>query len=209
VGEVDGIEILSLPSPPLPSPLLPSPPQYSLPYYMTYLARWSNLCVTAEGSPNSSVAGYIIGKAEGEKRNWHGHVTAVTVAPEYRRLGLAKYLMDYLERVSDEQYRGFFVDLYVRASNSVAIDMYKKLGYVAYRRVKLYYMGEEDAFGMSFCVCVCVCVFHCVSFHLFLHCPSPTFFPFISSLLFSSHLLSSLPVQTCANRCLQILIVYL
>lgn len=41
-----------------------------------------------------------MGKAEGRKELWHGHVTAVTVAPEYRRLGVAKQLMDSLETVS-------------------------------------------------------------------------------------------------------------
>lgn len=41
-----------------------------------------------------------MGKAEGRKELWHGHVTAVTVAPEYRRLGVAKQLMDNLEAVS-------------------------------------------------------------------------------------------------------------
>eukprot|EP00968_Pinguiococcus_pyrenoidosus_P016295 scaffold1554_cov261-Pinguiococcus_pyrenoidosus.AAC.3 len=29
--------------------------------------------------------GYIMGKAEGKEDLWHGHVTAVTVTPEYRR----------------------------------------------------------------------------------------------------------------------------
>jgi N-terminal acetyltransferase B complex catalytic subunit len=42
-----------------------------------------------------------MGKAEGEGENWHGHVSAVTVAAESRRIGLAKLLMDYLESVSD------------------------------------------------------------------------------------------------------------
>ena len=32
--------------------------------------------------------GYIMGKAEGIAENWHGHVTAVTVAPEFRKIGL-------------------------------------------------------------------------------------------------------------------------
>ena len=40
-----------------------------------------------------------MGKAEGGKELWQGHVTAVTVAPEYRRLGVAKQLMDSLEGV--------------------------------------------------------------------------------------------------------------
>lgn len=81
--------------------------------------------------------------------SWHGHVTAVTVAPEFRRLGQANLLMDFLERVSEEQ-NTYFVDLYVRASNAVAIDMYRLLGYVIYRQVIGYYSGvnSEDAYDM-------------------------------------------------------------
>ena len=44
-----------------------------------------------------------MGKAEGsvEREQWHGHVTAVTVAPECRRLGLAGKLMSSLEQISE------------------------------------------------------------------------------------------------------------
>lgn len=49
------------------------------------------------------------------------------------------------------RYDGYFVDLFVRASNDVAINMYKKFGYVTYRRVIGYYSGteEEDALGVA------------------------------------------------------------
>ena len=42
------------------------------------------------------------------------------------------------------------MDLFVRVSNQVAVDMYERLGYSVYRRVLEYYSGEqdEDAFGM-------------------------------------------------------------
>jgi len=43
-----------------------------------------------------------MGKAEGSSENWHGHVTALTVAPEYRRLGLAAKLMHSLEDISEK-----------------------------------------------------------------------------------------------------------
>ena len=98
----------------------------------------------------------VIGKAEGHGPEWHGHVTALTVAPEYRRLGLARKMMNLLEIVSDEIYKGFFVDLYVRCANRVAIEMYEGMGYSVYRRVREYYgnlgvgkggRDEEDAFG--------------------------------------------------------------
>eukprot|EP01126_Amoeba_proteus_P046928 TRINITY_DN5328_c0_g1_i4.p1 TRINITY_DN5328_c0_g1~~TRINITY_DN5328_c0_g1_i4.p1 ORF type:complete len:133 (-),score=15.06 TRINITY_DN5328_c0_g1_i4:361-759(-) len=48
-------------------------------------------------------------------------------------------------------YNGWFVDLFVRASN-VAVLMYEKLGYITYRRVKDYYHDEggkkEDGLGV-------------------------------------------------------------
>lgn len=106
----------------------------------------------------SMLQGYLLGKVEGTKdselkKDWHGHVTAVTVAPEFRRQGLARSLMDYLEEVTIKRHTGFFVDLFVRPSNTVAINMYKSLGYVVYRRVLGYYSGAagqdtEDAFDM-------------------------------------------------------------
>lgn len=97
----------------------------------------------------------VMGKAEGRGTDWHGHVTALTVSPTYRRIGLANQLMEMLETVSEKIYNGYFVDLFVRASNSVAIAMYQKMGYSIYRRVLEYYSGnadslaaDEDAFDM-------------------------------------------------------------
>lgn len=43
-----------------------------------------------------------MGKVEGQGESWHGHVTALTVAPEYRRQKLAKKLMTLLEDFSDQ-----------------------------------------------------------------------------------------------------------
>lgn len=62
-----------------------------------------------------------MGKAEGLEENWHGHVTAVTVAPEFRRLGLAKNLMDYLENVSEELYVGSCVLVLAYEADDISI----------------------------------------------------------------------------------------
>lgn len=121
---------------------------YGLPFYMQYLAHWPEYFQVAE-SPGGVIMGYIMGKAEGSADLWHGHVTALTVAPEYRRLGLAAKLMNMLEDISEKK-RCYFVDLFVRVSNKVAVDMYNKLGYTVYRTVLEYYSGEvdEDAYDM-------------------------------------------------------------
>ena len=123
---------------------------YGQTFYLGYLGRWpqyNNVCE----APSGDIMGYILGKAEGPKENWHGHVTAVTVAPEYRRLRLAKTMMDHLEDVSEHAYDGYFVDLFVRMSNALAIGMYKKFGYTVYRTVVGYYsdpIKPEDAYDM-------------------------------------------------------------
>jgi len=129
---------------------------YGIGFYLSYLSRWPDLCCMQE-APSGRLMGYVIGKAEGNSTEWHGHVTALTVAPEYRRLSLARKMINLLELVSDEIYKAFFVDLYVRCANNVAISMYEGFGYSVYRRVREYYgnlglgkggRDEEDAFDM-------------------------------------------------------------
>ena len=60
---------------------------------------------------------------------------------------------------SAHRYNAFFVDLFVRVSNVLAISMYQRLGYVVYRQVLLYYSGEEDAYGaQGVCLSVRACM---------------------------------------------------
>lgn len=111
------------------------------------MLTWPSLCAVCE-APNGQMMGYILGKAEGQGKLWHGHVTAVTVSSDYRRLGIASRLMNYLEKGSEVSYNAHFVDLFVRVTNVLAQIMYTGLGYTVYRRVLEYYSGEEDAFDM-------------------------------------------------------------
>ena len=84
---------------------------------------------------------------------WHGHVTALTVAPQARRMGIARKLSNGLEQACDAQ-DAWFMDLFVRKSNA-AVGMYKGMGYSVYRRVLDYYSDDptgggtaEDAYDM-------------------------------------------------------------
>jgi N-terminal acetyltransferase B complex catalytic subunit len=78
---------------------------------------------------------------------WHGHITALTIAPSARRLGHATRLTEALEKGSDAN-NAWFVDLFVRASNDIAKELYRKMGYSVYRRVVNYYNDGEDALDM-------------------------------------------------------------
>ncbi|WFD38105.1 N-terminal methionine N(alpha)-acetyltransferase NatB [Malassezia japonica] len=136
---------------------------YSNGFYLNYLAQWPDMALSAVAAHSDRMMGYVLGKTEGrvpakgrasaEEMTLHGHVTAVTVAPEYRRLGVAQMLMDFFEVVSEHVYHAYFVDLFVRPSNEKAVGMYEKRGYSVYRKVHAYYRGSapgamEDGFDM-------------------------------------------------------------
>lgn len=128
---------------------------YNISFYLSYLARWPDMFTTTISS-QGQLMGYLMGKVEGREKDEHGHVTAVSVAPGYRRLNLARRMMRTLEAVSEDNYDAYFVDLFVRSSNTLAINMYKSFGYVVYRRVKEYYSSPsgvaEDGFDMRICL---------------------------------------------------------
>lgn len=134
---------------------------YYLGFYLQYLCDWPSMFFKSTSPNGDKCTGYMMGKAEGKGPEWHSHITAVTVDFDYRRLGLARELVDHL-RVCSEQanYNCYFMDLYVRASNKLAIDMYKKFDFAVFRRVVGYYSSgedtscssDEDAFDMRMCL---------------------------------------------------------
>ena len=125
-------------------------------FYGQYILTWSELCPIISNSLGK-VQGYLLGKVEGNQdnnlvKNWHGHNSAVTVAREFRRLGIAKKLMDYFEEKCIKTHNAYYIDLFVRESNNVAINMYKNLGYIVYRTILKYYGNDaktgENALDM-------------------------------------------------------------
>ena len=126
---------------------------YHLSFYFYYLTHWPEFFQVCE-STSGKIMGYYMGKSEARHsspQDWHGHVTALTVAPEFRRIGLAGQMMKELEEICERK-RCYFVDLFVRVSNEVAVNMYKTFGYIVYRTVLDYYSGnkepDEDAYDM-------------------------------------------------------------
>jgi N-terminal acetyltransferase B complex catalytic subunit len=124
---------------------------YGLQFYGHYVTEWGEFQRVATHGPTGVVSSYVLGKAEGGGEDWHGHVSAVSVAPTFRRLRLGHALMHLLEDTSANLHGAYFVDLFVRKSNAVAQRMYKGMEYVAYRTVLGYYQGRvksEDALDM-------------------------------------------------------------
>ena len=47
--------------------------------------------------------------------------------------------MNYLEDITDKTHDAWFVDLFVKPSNAIAVGFYRKIGYEVYRTVTGYY----------------------------------------------------------------------
>ena len=76
------------------------------------------------------------------------HLNLLAVAPEHRRLGLGRQLMEWLTSTAIEA--GIFrITLELRASNEAARIFYERLGFGQLGVVQGYYQGREAALRMS------------------------------------------------------------
>lgn len=78
-----------------------------------------------------------------------GHILDVAVRRDYRGHGVGKFLVEKVLGECRER-GGAFVSLEVRPSNTAAISLYKRLGFVESGRRKRYYENGEDAILMEF-----------------------------------------------------------
>ncbi len=77
------------------------------------------------------------------------YINNITVSEKFRRMGHAKGLLLYLEE-NVKNKNATFITLEVRESNSPAISLYKKLGYVTVGKRKRFYRDPtEDAVLMT------------------------------------------------------------
>ncbi|MBN1329227.1 MAG: GNAT family N-acetyltransferase [Candidatus Heimdallarchaeota archaeon] len=99
------------------------------------------------------IAGYEMTRIEKGLSNFgygickKGHIISIAVLPQYRRLGIAKELMNAANealRLRDVKE----VYLEVRESNNKAINLYHRLGYTTQKISKRYYSDGESAFIM-------------------------------------------------------------
>lgn len=129
------------------------PEHYSDYFYESLLAELPEAFLVAEAEKR--LVGYIMCKIEYGFSNFKklgfvkkGHVVSIAVLPDYRQKGIGRVLVEesiagVKLKKSDELY------LEVRCSNSEAIRLYEKLGFVIKQRLKAYYRDGEDAYLMA------------------------------------------------------------
>jgi [ribosomal protein S18]-alanine N-acetyltransferase len=118
------------------------PTPWSLAMFVLELSKPQGICLAAEDE--NGLIGYLV--CARYDRVWH--LMNVAIAPEHRRRGIARAL---IERLFDEAGSGARYTLEVRVSNLAAIAMYEKFGFrSAGRRRRYYHDNGEDALIMWF-----------------------------------------------------------
>ena len=120
------------------------PTPWSRSMFAGELAKPSSICLGAIESDKEELVGYLI-----ISRYVHAwHVMNIAVAPEYRRRGIARSLMERLfEVTARDARRGYTLE--VRVSNEAAIRLYEELGFKTRGIRRGYYTdNREDALIM-------------------------------------------------------------
>jgi ribosomal-protein-alanine N-acetyltransferase len=132
LNEIERIERASYPTP------------WSRSMFAGELAKPSSLSLGAFDPGTGALLGYLVISRYVDA--WH--VMNVAVAPEERRRGIARMLLEHLfEVTSTDERRGYTLE--VRVSNEGAIKLYETLGFVARGVRRGYYTdNREDALIM-------------------------------------------------------------
>lgn len=129
------------------------PENYTGFFFLDLHRRFPETFLVAED--NETVIGYIMCRIETGLPNFKiigimkkGHVISIAVLPQNQRQGVGRALiqeaMDAMLR-----YKAKECVLEVRSSNTVAVNLYKKLGFEIIRTLHGYYADGEDAYLMA------------------------------------------------------------
>ena len=120
------------------------PTPWSRSMFAGELAKPSSICLGAVEAESEELIGYLIISRYVDA--WH--VMNIAVAPEYRRRGIARSLMERLfEVTARDARRGYTLE--VRVSNEAAIRLYEELGFKTRGIRRGYYTdNREDALIM-------------------------------------------------------------
>jgi ribosomal-protein-alanine N-acetyltransferase len=132
LGQIEEIEQRSYPTP------------WSRSMFAGEIAKPSSVCLGAFDSENGALGGYLIVSRYVDA--WH--VMNIAVAPDYRRHGIARRLLNELFEVTvDDGQRGYTLE--VRVSNADAIRLYEQMGFRGRGVRRGYYTdNREDALIM-------------------------------------------------------------
>ncbi|KAI6103574.1 N-alpha-acetyltransferase 10, NatA catalytic subunit [Pisolithus sp. B1] len=111
------------------------------------------LCLVSWPHASGRIVGYVLASVEPiDDDHSHllvGHINSLAVIRRYRRLGIAKRLMDISKESMTSMHHIQYIQLNVRVSNRAALALYRDaLGYTIHCIEHKYYADGENAFSM-------------------------------------------------------------
>ncbi len=119
---------------------------YSLREFRWLLRSRKTLCLVAEDE--DVLAGFAMAQESVMRKSCGGHIVTIDVAPDFRRRGVGRLLMERVEKRQRAVGAGW-LRLEVAVNNPAAIEFYRGLGFGAIGRIPNYYQGAIDAIVME------------------------------------------------------------
>lgn len=119
---------------------------YSLGEFRALLRSSQVFSVLAE--EDAVLAGFAMAQTMLLRRVRVGQIVTIDVAPEYRRRGLGRLLMDAIEAAARAG-GAEALRLEVAVDNAAALGFYARLGFVAIGEIEGYYHGNLNAIAME------------------------------------------------------------
>ncbi|KAJ2773863.1 n-terminal acetyltransferase c complex catalytic subunit mak3 [Coemansia nantahalensis] len=132
---------------------------YSIYTYRYFVHQWPELCILAH-TESGECAGVIICKLEAHKRRYYeghfadgpslnrGYIAMIAVGKPFRKLGIGRSLvrqaLDRMKAMGADE-----VAMEAETTNSAALALYQRLGFVKDKRLYRYYMDGTDAFRLK------------------------------------------------------------
>uniref|UniRef100_A0AC34RKR3 N-acetyltransferase domain-containing protein n=1 Tax=Panagrolaimus sp. JU765 TaxID=591449 RepID=A0AC34RKR3_9BILA len=121
---------------------------YSIYTYRYFIKNWPELCLLAKDTSNGCHIGVIVCKLDQEPKWRRGYIAMLAVEEAYRRRGIG---MELVKR-SIEAMRQIGCDevmLETEVTNTKALALYSRLGFIRERRLLRYYLNGVDAFRLK------------------------------------------------------------
>ncbi len=119
---------------------------YSLGEFRSLLRSRETVCVVAE--EGAVLTGFSVAQSVRVRTSQGGHIVTIDVAPDFRRRGIGRLLMEHIEsRMRDDG--ATWLRLEVAVNNFAALNFYTGLEFEAIGEIPEYYRGSLDAIVMA------------------------------------------------------------
>ncbi|QKX56187.1 uncharacterized protein TRUGW13939_03287 [Talaromyces rugulosus] len=119
---------------------------YSIYVYRYFLYQWGHLCFMAMDE-HDTLVGVVVSKLESHRGAQRGYIAMLAVREEYRGQGIATKLVRMaidamIELNADE------VALETEVTNTAAMKLYERLGFLRSKRLHRYYLNGNSAYRL-------------------------------------------------------------